>query len=66
MWKPIETAPKDKHILVWTQWGIIEAYWDSLSKFWKEPAFLMNQTANLFDQPTHWMELPDAPEMEME
>lgn len=70
-WRPIETAPKDGHILLaFPLRGVIRGIWrsDQDAKkprpYWShdcERIFGVNATRN--DQPTHWMPLPDPPEI---
>jgi hypothetical protein len=60
-WKPIETAPKMRKILVYTGNGIIESWLEG--EYWHqdivEDDFL--NLPELLVEPTHWMELPEPP-----
>jgi hypothetical protein len=59
-WQPIETAPKDRRIIVFRPHGtdyipkVGEDYWSvELGNCWAH--------SNSSVQPTHWMPLPDPP-----
>ena len=65
-WRPIETAPKDQHILVhWREppfMGQYEIGWfsgDDGSWF-----FGFDSQIEVMEDPTHWMPLPEPPETE--
>ena len=61
-WQPIETAPSDTEILVYSpQWGAIiarhsEEHGEWLSRM-QVPVTLQAED----DLPTHWQELPEPP-----
>lgn len=59
-WQPIETAPKDKHILSFHPgWGPVEVNWE-----WGDDEDYEGWIATHADQdfsPTHWMPLPAPP-----
>lgn len=61
-WRPIETAPKDVEILVYTKpWGAIIA---SLSEEYGEWLSRMQVPVSIRDEeemPTHWQPLPAPP-----
>jgi hypothetical protein len=71
-WQPIETAPKDGKILAWCpQRGVCApAYWNE-DKYAKNPRpywthwgeRMCGTLATRKDQPTHWMPLPEPPEV---
>jgi hypothetical protein len=58
-WQPIETAPKDKRILlgrVGHPWAFT-ACWRDYYKHWSTGSSSMD----FFAEPTHWMQAPEAP-----
>jgi hypothetical protein len=55
-WQPIETAPKDVWVLVWTPPRTTVAYRQRHQDRW-----LVNGGGGLFVAPTHWMPLPSPP-----
>jgi hypothetical protein len=58
-WQPIDTAPKDRAILVFEpywQHRITSAIWDDKAKH-----FRSNCYAYIEMHATHWMELPEPP-----
>lgn len=61
-WQPIDTAPKDTEILVYTRpWGTIVA---SFSEEFGEWVSRMQVPVSIKDDeelPTHWRALPDPP-----
>lgn len=72
-WKPIETAPKSRLIIVWNGQDVGEAFfWErnehekSLGYpeawYWSERScsYCCDEPAD--PQPTHWMELPIPPQ----
>jgi hypothetical protein len=70
MWQPIETAPKDRHIIVWPPTytgGCSCAKWDD-DRYAKRPrpywrridaSFVSDSRGN---PPTHWDDVPEGPE----
>lgn len=64
-WQPIETAPKDQRILVWTGVEMYCAHW-AKNIFTDDEAWIVAQWGDNRDQalvrPTHWMPLPEQPE----
>lgn len=69
-WQPIETAPKDRCILLWnSRLGAIRGDWRT-DKYSKKPRpYWSHDLERVFGvlharahQPTHWMPLPAAPE----
>lgn len=64
-WKPIETAPKDKRILVYTGTEVYAAHWVK-NPITDDEAFLIalldNEGNQALVRPTHWIEL-DIPEI---
>lgn len=60
-WMPIETAPKDGHILAWKDgWGPTEAHLE-----WGDDEDYQGWVATHQDcdfSPTHWMPLPAPPQ----
>jgi hypothetical protein len=65
-WQPIETAPKDKRVLVWTGQEIYAAQW-AKNVFTSDEAWLIVRWEGydiLSRNATHWMPLPDPPEDE--
>ena len=69
-WQPIETAPKDKDILLFCpRLGVVRGCWNDCKYHKNSKPYWTNDRADIFgvrytksDQPTHWMPLPDAPE----
>lgn len=62
-WRPIETAPRDEDVLVFSlRWGALIAEYSSEFRQWfprmQCPAALSGEADGL----THWMPLPIAPE----
>lgn len=56
-WQPIETAPKDgSEFLSWSELSQWVTHWDEKSKIWKS-----GEGYGL--KPTHWMPLPEPPEV---
>ena len=62
-WQPIDSAPKDKEILVYTKpWGPIVA---TFSEEFGEWLSRMQVPVSIKDEnelPTHWQSLPDPPQ----
>lgn len=69
-WLPIESAPRDEKIMVYSErWGIVApAYW-SEDKYARKPSpywthygeHLWGKRDARANQPTHWMPLPQPP-----
>lgn len=63
-WLPIEAAPKDKRILVWTGQERYAAHW-AQNPFTGDEAWIVAEWGDDRDQalvkPTHWAELIAAP-----
>jgi hypothetical protein len=63
-WQPIETAPRDKRILVWSGQEIYAAHWVR-NMITNDEAWIVAQWGDECDQalvkPTHWLPLPEAP-----
>jgi hypothetical protein len=69
-WNPIETAPRDRHLLLYgrqlephdavtyKEALVFSGYWDSLDQAWCSTASAW--TGPFFD-PTHWADLPPPP-----
>lgn len=58
-WMPIETAPKDRKLmLLWPELGMMEGEW-VVDVFWCDMWELTG--SNMGCQPTHWQELPEPP-----
>lgn len=72
-WKPIDTAPKDRRILLWfdvkIHAGACFGRWDDERyKRSPNPHFVASELEHLFgkiwmreNQPTHWDEVPEGP-----
>lgn len=68
-WQPIETAPKDRNILVAGRMAVFLARWDD-QQFHEHPKpyFVTQQSFGVgwnrdnSTKLTHWMELPELPE----
>ena len=55
-WQPIESAPKDRNIIIYFTSGIKEStHWDHYYNNWYA------QSSDYIGQPTHWQELPEDP-----
>lgn len=64
-WRPIETAPKDERVILFSPcWGT-EAGYHSITRT-REPSWFSASGAPYADteQPTHWMPLPSPPMVE--
>jgi hypothetical protein len=64
-WQPIETAPNDKRIIVWSGQEMYAAHW-ARNPFTDDEAWIVAAWGDEGDQaliknPTHWMPLPAAP-----
>lgn len=54
LWQPIETAPKDREILVFAKKYKFIGRWNKIENYWEDDAgFELT--------PTHWQELPEDP-----
>lgn len=69
-WQTIDTAPKDRRILVWiNRIGTMTGWWDDEryakvpKPHWKTHAAFVHGVSETRKnhQPTHWMELPNSP-----
>jgi hypothetical protein len=68
-WNPIETAPENKEVLVYSKNGISVARRDSFGLFYgivdgEVPSYDEDQEDWHYEvyDPTHWMPLPNPPE----
>lgn len=64
MWQPIDTAPKDKSILLHIDGSIIEGEWREDLKKWKVIVLEVHGCGCCSSDdppPSHWMPLPDLP-----
>lgn len=63
-WQPIETAPKDLRVIVWTGQNIYVAKWVK-NILNDHEAFMICETGvpgeRVIVQPTHWMPCPQQP-----
>ncbi len=55
-WQPIETAPKDRNIIISGRYPNGRAYVEECCWSYKG-----HWTARQFDPPTYWMPMPDPP-----
>ena len=56
-WQPIETAPKDRNILVYDPgYGHLVVIWSEFYNLW-----ITVFGRKLTEPPTHWQELPEYP-----
>jgi len=56
-WQPIETAPKDRNILVYDPgYGHLVVIWSEFYNLW-----ITVFGRKLTEPPTHWQELPEDP-----
>lgn len=69
-WQPIETAPREKRVLVWTDTdnpedrGYVREICEGRHVQCAQVGILCEEgdwDLGLIGQPTHWMPLPDAP-----
>ena len=71
-WQPIESAPKDQHVLLFAtvpptdslDMGgpvILSGYWDAMDDAW---CSTLATVFGPFVDPTHWMPLPPPPAKE--
>lgn len=69
-WELIETAPRDKMVLLFGEQKphefvnfseplVFSGYWDVIDEAWCSTA---SSWSGPFYKPTHWMPLPEAPE----
>lgn len=62
-WQPIESAPKDEEVLIYTrQWGPIIALLSSEFDEWLSRMQVPVAIKEDEELPTHWQALPAAPE----
>ena len=69
MWQPIETAPKDKDVLLYCPMrGAVRGRWNDCKyatnpkPYWTHDRERLHGVINTRnDQPTHWMPLPERP-----
>ena len=72
-WQPIETAPKNADILLYCpRRGVVCGRWSDERYATKPKPYWTHDRERLFgvretreDQPTHWMPLPEAPNVEL-
>jgi len=72
MWQPIETAPKDRDVLLYCpKCGVVRGRWKAQTYHSKPKPYWTNDRERLYgvietrnDQPTHWAPLPDAPSVQ--
>jgi hypothetical protein len=61
-WKPIETAPKDEEILIYTRhWGPIIALFSEEFGEWLSRMQVPVAIKEEDEMPSHWQPLPPAP-----
>ncbi len=61
-WQPIESAPKDQEILVYTRpWGAIIAVFSGEFGEWLSRMQVPVSIKEDDELPTHWQELPSPP-----
>ena len=63
-WKPIETAPKDKSVMLFTPYGLIycgKLRYGNLGEPSQDTYAWRCDSSGRFANPTHWMPLPTAP-----
>ncbi len=70
-WQPIATSPKDRRVLLYLPSGVgwvvcgewnADEYSSKPRPHWtNDQAYLYGAIATRRRQPTHWMDLPDAP-----
>ncbi len=57
-WQPIETAPKDTALLLYTGWSYAIGHFNTLPDI---SAWVDGFQHRKLEHPTHWMPLPKAP-----
>lgn len=72
-WQPIETAPKNRRVLLWYQNPVftgceaVAGQWDEDEfamrprPYWASDLAVLNKALSRRIQPTHWAELPEGP-----
>lgn len=71
-WQPIETAPKDKRILLYRptapEWWMVmggrydsDEYAKNPKPYWSTDNWSLGKTEQRQNAPTHWMPLPEPP-----
>jgi hypothetical protein len=55
-WQPIETAPKDE-----TRVLLVASYGTMHTAFWRDGLWRCGGMGQYFNNPTHWMPLPEPP-----
>jgi hypothetical protein len=66
-WQPIETAPKDRSVLLWQpSRGVCRAIWTTCDSKWsvEQDDFSWgedDEKVRIAESPTHWMDLPERP-----
>jgi hypothetical protein len=60
-WQPIETAPKDVEILVWSQYQDTAYLAICDDQQWWTPDWWPEKWTEWLYSPTHWMPLPEPP-----
>jgi hypothetical protein len=54
-WKPIDTAPEDTDLLVWTRFGC------KIAHFVSDVGWIGDDWEEIWPEPEYWMWLPDEP-----
>ena len=62
-WQPINTAPKSKHILICVE-GKVGSVWIACDNGMHKQTFYFKSGSKISMEPTHWMPLPEPPEVE--
>lgn len=63
-WQPIDTAPKDERVLIWSpSWeqAFLAVWTESFGGHWMPEYAEVPMLDEPEDHPTHWMSLPSAP-----
>lgn len=66
-WQPIETAPKDTAILIYASAYYVAHFNTTNDKWWTYSDGTKTageRLLNSWSGPTHWMPLPDAPDLD--